>query len=168
MQGMCEGGSKVVTDTRDLPDYREIFSGRLVGLLQWPQFERLWQWLADNPDGWYVRDFRTGGLPAAPMPAEEFRLFLKETEAFLRRRHREEYCGFLYADDAEAPVFIKVFDPRRMGSACGCGGAVVPRWTISRMPPVPLEAEAGESGENGGRAGARASLLRRFFGARDR
>ena len=157
-----------MTETRDLPDYREVFSGRLVGLLQWPQFERLWQWLADNPEGWYVRDFKARELPASPMPAEEFRRFLQETEAFLRRRHREEYCGFLYADDAESPVFIKVFDPRKMGSACGCGGKVVPRWTISRMPPVPLEDETGEDGESEGRAGARPSFFSRLFGARGR
>lgn len=146
-----------------LPEYREVFSGRLVGLLQWDQFERLWQWLAANPEGWYVRDFSSSRLPEDPMPAEAFRDFLAKAEDFLRRRHREEYCGFLYADHAEAPVFIKVFDPRKMGSACGCSGRIVPRWTISRMHPQPVpgvdDTEQPESG-----TASRMSFLRRLFG----
>ncbi len=164
----CEGGLRVVTETRDLPDYREVFSGRLIGLLQWSQFERLWQWLADNPEGWYVRDFKTRQLPATPMTAAEFREFLKDAEAFLRRRHREDYCGFLYADDAETPLFIKVFDPRKMGSACGCSGKVVPRWTISRMPPASLDDEAEEARGSEGEMATGSSFFRRLFRTRGR
>ncbi|HHN73361.1 MAG TPA: hypothetical protein ENK13_04665, partial [Thermopetrobacter sp.] len=119
--------------------YRDRFSGRLIGLLQWSRFEKLWSRLAAEAEGWYVRDFGRDELPDAPLSAADFRDFLRRTEDFLRRRHREDYCGFLYVDDAENPTFIKVFDPRKMGSACGCGGSVSPRWTISRMPPEPLE-----------------------------
>ncbi len=145
-------------------EYREKFTGRLVGLLQWSQFETLWTRLAERPEGWYVRDFTEKVLPQAPMSAEAFRRFLSETEEFLRRRHREDYCGFLYVDDPEDPTFMKIFDPRKMGSACGCGGTVVPRWTISRMPPMPIgdEADARTGQEMPERQ--RPSLLKRLFG----
>ena len=144
--------------------YREKFTGRLIGLLQWAQFEALWARLAERSEGWYVRDFREKTLPEAPMPPEAFRQFLSEAEDFLRRRHREDYCGFLYVDDPDDPTFMKVFDPRKMGSACGCGGTVVPRWTISRMPPQPVGEEAEAQSGKEEPAARRPSLLRRLFG----
>ena len=141
--------------------YAELFSGRLKGVLQWSRFDALWRALRDDPAGWYVRDFTTRAIPAAPLAEEEFRTFLDEAEAFLRKRQRSDYCGFIYLDDVDAPAFIKVFDPRKMGSACGCGGDVKPRWTISRMPPQPLPSERPvaqtESRQGGG-------LLRRLLG----
>ena len=140
------------------PDYEALFSGRLVGILDWQRFEALWSHLHERAEGWYVRDFSRRDVPPAPMPADAFRAWLAETEGFLRRRHREDYCGFLYADDAREPSFIKVFDPRKMGSACGCSGKVEPRWTISRAaPPAP--------GEEAAAAPAPApSFLARLFG----
>ncbi len=145
--------------------YDEIFGGKLSGILQWPQFEAIWAALAARPQGWYVRDFRSRELPGAPMPPEDFLAFLKTTEEFLRKRHREDYCGFLYVDDKENPTFLKIFDPRKMGSACGCGGAVSPRWTISSMPP---QLAAEEPGRLPGHAQEQAnpSFLRRLFGAK--
>ncbi len=146
-------------------DYLALFSGRLYGILQWDRFARIWQYLQDDPEGWYVRDFRKSALPGSPMPADEFRAWLAETEDFLRRRHREDYCGFLYVDDQEAPSFLKIFDPRKMGTSCGCSGGIEPRWTVSRMPPVREETGAGEDGEDAGR-GRGTSLLGRLFGRR--
>ncbi len=142
------------------PTYVELFSGRLKGILQWPRFEELWRALRNDPAGWYVRDFTSRDIPDAPMTEQAFQTFLDEAEAFLRKRQRAEYCGFIYLDDMENPVFIKVFDPRKMGSACGCGGDVKPRWTISRLPPRPLPFEqpaARPEGRGGG-------LLQRLLG----
>ena len=137
----------------------------MKGLLQWSQFEALWAALRAEPQGWFVRDFKARAIPDAPLPPEDFLRFLDEAEVFLRKRHREEYCGFLYLDDVESPSFIKVFDPRKMGSACGCGGAVKPRWTISRMMPELTEelalAEEGEQAARRTAGGWFARLLRR-------
>ena len=147
-------------------DYLALFSGRLYGILQWDRFACIWRYLQDDPDGWYVRDFRKSALPDSPMPADEFRVWLKETEDFLRRRHRDEYCGFLYVDDQEAPSFLKIFDPRKMGTSCGCSGGIEPRWTVSRMPPVREETGADEDDADTGRSRG-TSLLGRLFGRRD-
>jgi len=131
--------------------YEALFNGRLQGLLQWQQFEALWARLRGQPRGWYVRDFTEPAIPEDPLPDEDFLRFLDEAETFLRKRHRESYCGFIYLDDTTAPTFIKVFDPRKMGSVCGCGGAVSPRWTISRMKPeLPADAAPVPGGRESG------------------
>ncbi len=145
--------------------YLALFSGRLYGILQWERFSRIWEYLEEEPEGWYVRDFKQSALPASPMPAQEFRAWLAETENFLRRRHREEYCGFLYVDDQEAPAFLKIFDPRKMGTSCGCSGGIRPRWTVSRMPPVREETGTGEEGATP-EQGKGASFLKQLFGRR--
>ena len=138
-----------------------LYHGYLKGLLQWRQFDDLWTHLRAHPEGWYVRDFSSKKIPDAPMGAEDFRAFLDEAETFLRRRHREDYCGFIYLDDIENPTFIKVFDPRKMGSACSCSTqATPPRWTISRLPPV-LTADMTPPPEETPR---KKGLLARLFG----
>ncbi len=146
-------------------DYQALFSGRLYGILQWDRFGRIWRYLEDEPEGWYVRDFRKAALPESPMPADAFRVWLAETENFLRRRHREDYCGFLYVDDQEAPTFLKIFDPRKMGTSCGCSGGIEPRWTVSRMPPAREETATGES-DAATEQSRGASLLKQLFGRR--
>ncbi|GEM_PF-2801762 len=160
-----EGGS--ADKANNTADYDALFKGSLRGLLQWAQFEALWARLRAAPDGWYVRDFKARGIPEQPLSSQAFLQFLDEAEDFLRKRHREEYCGFIYLDDLEHPSFIKVFDPRKMGSACGCGGAVQPRWTISRQLPR-LADDGGDTGgrnrkdTEGGSSGG--GWLRRLFG----
>ncbi len=146
-------------------DYLALFSGRLYGILQWDRFDSIWRYLMDQPEGWYVRDFKKAELPGSPLPADEFRAWLAETENFLRRRHREDYCGFLYVDDQDAPSFLKIFDPRKMGTSCGCSGGIEPRWTVSRMPPV-REGGDPEEGEAPAEQGGSVSLLGRLFGRR--
>ena len=143
--------------------FEALYHGYLKGLLQWRQFDELWAHLRANPEGWYVRDFSGKDIPDAPMSAEDFHAFLDEAEAFLRRRHREDYCGFIYLDDIENPTFIKVFDPRKMGSSCSCGTEPAPpRWTISRQKPE-LAADRAPPPEE---ASHGKGLLARLFGGR--
>jgi len=143
--------------------FEALYHGYLKGLLQWQQFDTLWAHLRANADGWFVRDFSGTDIPEAPMRAEEFRTFLDEAEAFLRRRHRENYCGFIYLDDLENPTFIKVFDPRKMGTSCSCSTEPVPpRWTISRQKPELVADRAPAAPETPRGTG----LLARLFGNR--
>ena len=138
--------------------YEALFGGQLKGLLQWQQFDALWTRLREQPEGWFVRDFSDRSIPEHPAQAAEFLTFLDEAESFLRRRHREDYCGFIYLDAVENPTFIKVFDPRKMGSACACSSNVKPRWTISRARPV-LAADLAPPERP-----ERKSILARLFG----
>ncbi|MFN3077335.1 MAG: hypothetical protein ABT940_10725, partial [Alphaproteobacteria bacterium] len=60
--------------------------------------------------------------------------------ARLRDDHRQDYCGFVYADDPGVPSFIKVFEPRKF-SGCGHGtGPAIPGWILSKLPPCDLVA----------------------------
>ncbi len=114
------------------------FNGKLYGVLMWKQFDAHWAWLNDNPKGWFV--WQNGeAAPSEPMSEHAFRNFLTETEIFLRKQDSAKQCGFMYIDAPSEPTLLKVFDPRRMGSACGCSGKVImPRWTISSMKPQAL------------------------------
>ena len=141
--------------------FEALYRGNLKGLLQWRQFEDLWARLRAAPEGWYVRDFADGAIPESPLSGEEFLAFLDEAEAFLRRRHREDYCGFIYLDEFERPGIIKVFDPKKMGSSCSCSTEPVPpRWTISRQKPE-LAADRVPPPEEAPR---RKGLFARLFG----
>ena len=114
------------------------FNGKLYGVLMWKQFDAHWAWLKENPSGWFV--WQNGeAMPNQPMTEDTFGDFLCEAEAFLRKQDSAKLCGFMYIDAPNEPELLKVFDPKRMGSACGCSGkTIMPRWTISRMAPSQL------------------------------
>ena len=115
--------------------FQEKFHGKLYGVLMWKQFNAHWAWLAENPTGWFVWQ-SDDERPEKPMPENDFLDFLVEAETFLRKQDSAKQCGFMYIDAPSEPELLKVFDPKRMGSACGCSGkAILPRWTISRMAP---------------------------------
>ncbi len=133
--------------------FREVYEGWLSGLLQWEDVDRLLAHISAAPTDWYVYDTREA-LPSSPVPAAHLPERLAEILAFLRRHHRADYCGFVYADDKAAPTLVKIYDPRN-ASSCSLG-APLPVYTISRMPPEPLPlttaaVEAGEKGSTGWR-----------------
>lgn len=96
--------------------------------------DTLWEKLRDEPVEWYVFDLKASP-PDQQNEPEAFRDRLEEISQYTRARHPEDYCGFIYVDDAETPTFVKIFDPRAMGSSCGGGGRTYPRWIISKIPP---------------------------------
>lgn len=119
--------------------FREVYEGWLSGLLTWQDFEAVFQSVkASAGDGWWVYDTR-GKVPVAAEPPPALLARLDEIEVFLRRHHRADYCGFVYADDRAHPSLVKVYDPRN-ASSCSLG-TPVPVFTISRMPPDALPYE---------------------------
>ena len=128
------------------PTFAEQYHGALVCILRWPQLDQLWQWLREQPAGWYV--YQIGEEPPeAPLDAEALQVVLEELDALLRHDHREDYCGIVYVDDPTAPTFIKVYDPNNLGASCGSSGRVIPpRWLISRTPPERVEDEGPTPG----------------------
>lgn len=116
----------------------DIFQGKMYGVLSWQKFDALWRHLGDNRQGWYVWKCDED-MPTQTMSADEFAQFLQDSEMFLRKQDRAKRCGFVYVDDVEAPQFLKVFHPRKMGSGCGCSSQpVLPYWTISQIAPAPF------------------------------
>lgn len=125
-------------------EFNVRLNGRFYGVLAWRQLDELWGRLRAAPEGWYVS--LTGhapGVEVAPVSADELGRFIEEVDALLRREHREDYCGIVYADNPEQPGFIKIYDPGNLGSSCGTQpGRVLPRWVLSRIPPDPVADDA--------------------------
>ena len=124
-------------------NYLDTYIGRMSGVLRWPQLETLWQML-DAEEGWYL--YEVGAeLPENMIGEEELNQAIAGMDRFLRDEHPEKYCGVVYADNLQNPSLIKIYHPRKMGASCGSSGStVLPRWTLSRQPPIDLVAWALE------------------------
>ncbi len=115
--------------------FRDQYSGKFYGVLMWKQFDAHWSWLHENPNDWFVWTCQEEP-PTAPLEPSDFKAFLNDAEEFVRQQDSAKQCGFMYIDAPSEPTLFKVFDPKRMGSACGCSGEpILPRWTISKMRP---------------------------------
>ncbi|MDA8389736.1 MAG: hypothetical protein M0Z76_03215 [Gammaproteobacteria bacterium] len=113
--------------------------GRFSNVLTWDQLAALWSVVRSRAEGWYIYAIGEAppNEPATPAVLDRFVL---EMDVLLRREHREDYCGIVYADDRSEPTFIKIFDPHNLGSSCGSSGAItLPGWLLTRMPPEPLQ-----------------------------
>lgn len=116
--------------------FREAFDGELKGVLSWQHLDAIIARIsAAAAEGWWVYDTRHAP-PVEPVAAAELPAALDAIVAFLRRNHRADYCGFVYADDLGAPCLVKVYDPRN-ASACSLA-TPLPAYTISRMRPDAL------------------------------
>ena len=79
--------------------------------------------------------------PSEPSEAARVETFLTEIDKLLRKEHQEDYCGIVYADDLQAPSFVKIYDPNNLGVSCGySNNPPLPGWVMSRIPPVDLPA----------------------------
>lgn len=125
----------------DAASYRQAYEGWLSGLMQWDDLDAVLARVAASPEGWWVYDTRADP-PEAPQSGASLPERLAEIVAFLRRHHRADYCGFVYADDRAAPRMIKVYDPRN-ASSCSLG-APIPVYTLSRARPERLPFESAQ------------------------
>ncbi len=127
-----------------LPDikaspFMTAFYGSLRSALRWPELDVLWQALRAHADaGWYV--YAIGEeVPQTPVAAGAVCAFIDGIDILLRKEHKEDYCGIVYADDFTAPTLIKIYDPNNLGVTCGCSNnPPLPGWVLSLHPPVDL------------------------------
>jgi len=121
-----------------LPDtaFWRAYGGKFSGTLTWEQFDALFARLDAAGGNWFVFD------PAGDAPdchTTDFTAALNEARDCVEQVRGRSYCGAVFADDFEAPGFVKVFDPYKMGGVCGGSGErVLPRWIFSRLAPDPL------------------------------
>ncbi len=74
-------------------------------------------------------------------PADQVLAFIAGIDTLLRAEHKEDYCGIVYADNPQAPGFIKIYDPHNLGVSCGFSdNPPLPGWVLSLIPPVDLPA----------------------------
>lgn len=124
----------------DLPDtdYWNAFRANSHGILSWQKLDVFWANLVQADRPWYV--FELGGpAPEQSLTNRQLIEFLACATEFTKRRGQPEYCGCVYVDDMQAPRFIRIFDPKNMGSACGgSGNMIMPKWNLSRLKPESL------------------------------
>ncbi|MHB1567355.1 MAG: hypothetical protein ACYCXG_11710 [Acidiferrobacter sp.] len=119
--------------------FQERLRGSFSGVVSWEQLTALWSVVGRDPRGWYI--YAVGdAVPTVAAEPDVLEHFLVEIDTLLRREHRESYCGIVYADNRDAPTFIKIFDPHNLGSSCGSSGLVtLPGWLITRMAPERID-----------------------------
>ncbi len=129
-------------------EFDRYYEGTLYSVMRWDQLTAFWEKL-DADGGWYL--YAVGQTPPdTPSDADKVRQFTRELDELLRRDHHEDYCAIVYADDLDAPNFIKIYDPNHLGSSCGSSGtksAVLPGWLMSRTPPRELEIRGVVTGQ---------------------
>lgn len=127
-------------DGTDSAAFHARLKGRFAGMLQWQQLDALWERVKSG--AWYF--YQLGEeLPTVALSGDELARRIDALDALLRRDHDYNYCGIVYADDAEQPTLIKVYDPNNMGSSCsGNAAPSPPGWILSTTPPALIELHA--------------------------
>ena len=128
--------------TRVAGAFPRQLNGNFVGMLHWAQLDELWRRVRAAPQGWYAGQSGQT-VPTAPMTTEALNRFVDEVDALLRREHKQDFCGIVYADHREHPGFIKIYDPHNMGSFCSCSSTpIAPLWVLSRSRPEQVKDES--------------------------
>jgi len=127
-------------DSANAKDFHARLKGNFQGMLQWQQLDALWARVKAGE--WYV--YQLGeSLPDKPLSGDVLARRIDALDQLLRQEHDCNYCGIVYADDAEQPALIKVYDPNHMGSSCSNGAAPSPPgWILSISPPAMIELHA--------------------------
>lgn len=120
-----------------MSDFLSSYIGQMSGVLRWEQLDTIWTNL-DAGDGWYLYEIGTP-LPEQFIDAPQLHDAIRDIDAFLHQQHDSNYCGVVYADKFASPSLLKIYHPRKMGASCGSSSStVLPKWTLSRQPPVDL------------------------------
>ena len=121
-----------------MSNFQSLYRGRLWSLLSWEQLNAFWQRI-DPAAGWYV--YAVGeSVPTEPATAEAVSAFITSIDALLHKEHHHDYCGIVYADQLDAPSFVKIFDPNNLGVSCGFSdNPPLPGWILCRVAPEDMK-----------------------------
>lgn len=129
-------------------EFDRYYNGLLYSVMRWDQLTAFWG-KVDVDAGWYL--YAVGqNVPDEPSTADKVQQFTREMDELLRREHHEDYCAIVYADDLDAPNFIKIYDPNHLGSSCGSSSmksSILPGWVMSRTLPRELEISGVVTGQ---------------------
>ena len=115
------------------------FRGSFTGILRWHQLDALWDLLRQQESSsWYI--YAVGETPPEhPVSHDQLITFIDEIDQLLHQEHDHDYCGVVYADNPQDPVFIKIFDPNNLGVSCGFSdNPPLPGWILSHLKPIDL------------------------------
>ena len=128
-------------DQNHIDPYVEAFRGRFNSVMRWEQLNGFWDALRQQlNEQWYV--YAVGEEPpVTPCSQIQMNTFINEIDILLRKEHEQDYCAIVYADDLQAPQFVKIFDPNNLGVSCGFSeNPPLPGWVLSKMKPINIEA----------------------------
>jgi hypothetical protein len=119
-------------------NFKTLFKGKYYGVLRWHQLDELWIKIKNDDEGWYC--YEIGKSPPTEMKrGNALKQIIDGIDSNLREKHDEDYCGIVYVDNLEKPRFIKVFDPKNIGTSCSIGTkAPLPEWIMSKVRPEDL------------------------------
>lgn len=116
-------------------DFQARLNGRFQGMLQWSQLDALWSRVKIGE--WYV--YQLGeSVPLSPLKGESLAQRIDALDTLLHQEHDETYCGIVYADDADSPTLIKVYDSSHLDSSCSTASSLL-GWILSVTPPQAIE-----------------------------
>lgn len=125
-------------DNVNATDFQARLKGRFLGMLQWADLDALWGRVKTGQ--WYF--YQIGEtLPDRPLSGDELSVRIDALDKLLRQDHDYHLCGIVYADSAEHPTLVKVYDPNSLGSSCSTSAAP-PRWILSIAQPSLVENHA--------------------------
>ena len=118
-------------------DFLKAYNGRMSGVLKWSQLDSIWRGL-NTDNAWYLYEIGRP-VPSKTIDGKTLKKAIREIDRFLHQEHEVNYCGVVYADKLESPNFLKIYHPKKMGASCGSSGStVLPKWTLSKLPPIDL------------------------------
>lgn len=107
--------------------------------MRWDDLTQLWNNIRQQQQAWYI--YAVGEpVPDKPASHEQLDQFIQSIDALLRQEHDEDYCGIVYADNAESPCLVKIYDPNNLGVVCGFSeNPPLPGWVMSQLLPLDLQ-----------------------------
>ena len=110
----------------DTSEFDRHYNGLLYSVMRWDQLTAFWQ-KVDAGAGWYL--YAVGhDVPTDVVAADKVQQFMRELDELLRREHHEDYCAIVYADNLDAPNFIKVLRPQPSWQLVRLQLDEFPRW----------------------------------------
>ncbi len=117
-------------------NFIEKFQSKYIGIMNWDDFEDFWLKLKQNAHNWFYYDTELA------VPSEAVVNISAKLDVIyntIKDLHKERYCGLVYVDCLQNPLFIKIFHPHNLGRACGSSEEPpLPRWLISKIAPVDM------------------------------
>ena len=93
---------------------------------------------SNEAEGWYIYEVNRS-VPDSVTQNNNVAIKIEQIDQHLRKEHEEDYCGIVYADNLDNPEFIKVFDPKSIGTSCSIAKTPpLPKWIISKIKPQQL------------------------------
>lgn len=125
-------------------EYKQACLGKFTSILKWEDLDGFWQTVHASESPWFIYDTDLEP-PINVVSHEELMSFIRRANTMLHERHKQDYCGIVYADNLDEPHMVKIYDPDNLGVVCGYSdNPPLPKWILSHLHPASLARPAKE------------------------